>query len=53
MELEFILYFVSCLVQKANKILNVLALIGTICIVALLLLLIYLRISGVIIYKVS
>lgn len=38
---------------KATNILNVLALIGTICIVALLLLLIYLRISGVIIYKVS
>ena len=38
---------------KANKILNVLASIGTICIVALLLFLIYLRISGVIIYKVS
>ncbi|WP_249598710.1 VanZ family protein [Peribacillus frigoritolerans] len=38
---------------KATKILNVLASIGTICIVTLLLLLIYLRISGVIIYKVS
>ncbi|MFJ7853387.1 VanZ family protein [Peribacillus frigoritolerans] len=38
---------------KATKILNVLASIGTICIVVLLLLLIYLRISGVIIYKVS
>jgi glycopeptide antibiotics resistance protein len=38
---------------KANKILNVLASIGTIGMVALLLLLIYLRISGAIIYKVS
>jgi glycopeptide antibiotics resistance protein len=48
-------YIVFCKLfsTKANKILNVLALIGTICIVALLLLLIYLRISGVIIYKVS
>jgi glycopeptide antibiotics resistance protein len=48
-------YIVFCKLfsTKANKILNVLASIGTICIVALLLLLIYLRISGVIIYKVS
>lgn len=48
-------YIVFCKLfsTKATKILNVLASIGTICIVALLLLLIYLRISGVIIYKVS
>ncbi|MDM5304341.1 VanZ family protein [Peribacillus frigoritolerans] len=48
-------YIVFCKLfsTKATKILNVLASIGTICIAALLLLLIYLRISGVIIYKVS
>ncbi|MGG0250564.1 VanZ family protein [Peribacillus frigoritolerans] len=48
-------YIVFCKLfsTKATKILNVLASIGTIFIVALLLLLIYLRISGVIIYKVS